>query len=91
MHETMPASLALFQQALFFAFKMSLLLALVGACAGVAFSVLLSAFQIQDPSLPFVVKLVVVGVALAVCARPIAAELLRLVDNVFARTALLAS
>ena len=79
----MPESLVLFQQALIFAFKASVGLALVAACAGIAISLVLSVFQIQDQTLPFVIKLVTVGAAIAVIGHGIGAELVRMVDHVF--------
>jgi type III secretion protein S len=79
----MPDSLFLLQHALLFAFKVSVALALAAACAGVAISLVLSAFQIQDQALPFAVKLVVVGAAVAVMGHAVGAELLRLVERVF--------
>lgn len=79
----MPESIVLLQQALFFAFKTSVGLALVAACAGIVISLVLSVFQIQDQTLPFAVKLVIVGVAIAVMGQGIGAELVRMVDHVF--------
>lgn len=83
----MPESLGLFQHALLFAFKMSLLLVLAAACAGIATSVVLSAFQIQDQTLPFAVKLIVVCAALAAAAQSICTGMLDIVDHVFALAA----
>lgn len=83
----MPDSLGLLQHALLLAFKTSLVLALVAACAGVATSIVLSAFQIQDQALPFAIKLVVVCAALVAYARSIAVDLLGIVDQVLALTA----
>lgn len=81
--DAMPESLVLFQHALLFAFKASVGLALVASCAGIAISLVLSAFQIQDQTLPFAVKLVVVGAAIAVTGHGVGAELMRMVDHVF--------
>lgn len=80
----MPESLGLLQHALLFTFKMSLALALAASCASIVISLILSAFQIQDQTLPFAVKLIVVCAALAVAGRSIGIELLRIVDQVFA-------
>lgn len=77
-------TLSLVQQALLFTFKTSLVLLLAAACAGVAMSVMLSAFQIQDQTLPFVLKLVVVGAALAATWQTVAKEMLGIVEQVFA-------
>lgn len=79
----MPDSLALFQHALLFAFKISVALALAASCAGIVISLLLSVFQIQDQALPFAVKLIVVGVAVALTGHAAGSELLRIVDRVF--------
>lgn len=79
----MPESLVLLQHALLFAFKVSVALSLAAGCAGIVISLVLSVFQIQDQTLPFAVKLVVVGVALAITSHGIGAELLRLIDQAF--------
>lgn len=79
----MPESLSLFQHALLLAFKVSVVLALIASCAGIAISLLLSAFQIQDQTLPFAVKLIVVGLAIAIAGRSVGTELMRIVDAVF--------
>jgi type III secretion protein S len=81
--DAMPDSLALFQHALLFAFKISVALALAAACAGIAISLVLSVFQIQDQALPFAVKLIVVGVAVAATGHAIGGEFIRIVDRVF--------
>lgn len=83
----MNESLALLQHALESAFKMSVLLAVVAACAGISISLVLSAFQIQDQTLPFAVKLIVVSLMLALTGRGMGAELLRLIDDVFSLAA----
>lgn len=79
----MPESLTLLQHALLFAFKTSVAFSLAAACAGIAMSLVLSVFQIQDQTLPFAVKLVVVGAAIAVSAHSAGAELMRLIDHAF--------
>jgi type III secretion protein S len=79
----MPESLGLLQHALFFTFKMSLALVIVASCASIAISLVLSAFQIQDQTLPFAIKLIAVSAALAIFARSMGIELLRIVDQVF--------
>lgn len=79
----MPDSLTFMQHALVLAFKMSLIIALVAACAGVAMSLVLSAFQIQDQTLPYVFKLVVVCATLAASAHSFGIELIRLVEQAF--------
>jgi len=79
----MPDSLMLLQHALLFAFKVSVALSLAAGCAGIVVSLVLSVFQIQDQTLPFAVKLVVVGAALAITSHAIGAELLRLIDRAF--------
>jgi type III secretion protein S len=77
----MPESLLLLQHALLVAFKLSVALALIAACAGMMISVVLSAFQIQDQTLPFAVKLIVVGIAVAVTGESVGVELLGIVDQ----------
>ena len=79
----MPESLVLLQHALAFAFKVSVGLCLAAACAGIAISLVLSVFQIQDQTLPFAVKLVVVGVALAITGHAVGAELVRMIEEAF--------
>ncbi|WP_181885537.1 flagellar biosynthetic protein FliQ [Trinickia dinghuensis] len=79
MHE----SLMLLQHALVFAFKVSVALCLTAACAGIAISLVLSVFQIQDQTLPFAVKLVVVGAAVAIAGHGVGTELVRLIDQAF--------
>jgi len=79
----MPESLLLLQHALLVAFKLSVALALVASCAGIAVSLVLSAFQIQDQTLPFAVKLVVVGMAVAATGQTVGGELVGIVDQAF--------
>lgn len=79
----MPESLILFQHALFFAFKTSVGLVLAAAGAGIVISLVLSVFQIQDQTLPFAIRLVIVGGALVVMGPSIGAELVRIVDQAF--------
>lgn len=79
----MPDSLVLLQHALFLTFKVSVALALAASCAGIAISLVLSAFQIQDQTLPFAVRLIVVACAIAVAGHPVGTELARLVDQAF--------
>ena len=79
----MPASLALFQHALLFAFKTSVWLALVAAGAGVAISLVLSVFQIQDQTLPFAIRLVIVGAAITIMGPSIGTELVRVIGQAF--------
>ncbi|HTI19195.1 MAG TPA: flagellar biosynthetic protein FliQ [Trinickia sp.] len=83
----MPESLGLIQHALFFALKTSLVLVLAAACAGIVTSLVLSAFQIQDQTLPFAVKLIIVCATLAIVARSMGHEMLALVEQVFALVA----
>ncbi len=83
----MPETLALFQHSLLVAFKASLALVLGAACAGIATSVVLTAFQIQDQTLPFAVKLIVVCAALAAGAHSIGGEMLAITEQVFALVA----
>lgn len=79
----MPDSLILLQHGLVFAFQVSVALCLAAACAGIVISLVLSVFQIQDQTLPFAVKLVVVGAAVAVMSQTIGAELIRLIEQAF--------
>jgi type III secretion protein S len=79
----MSDSLMLLQHALLFAFKVSVVLSLAAGCAGIVISLLLSVFQIQDQTLPFAVKLVVVGVMIAITGRAVGAELLSLIGQAF--------
>jgi len=79
----MPDSLILLQHALVFAFEVSVALCLAAACAGIAISLVLSVFQIQDQALPFAVKLVVVGTAVAMTGNGVGAEFVRLIDEAF--------
>ena len=79
----MPDSLILLQHALLFAFKVSIVLSLAAGCAGITVSLVLSVFQIQDQTLPFAVKLLVVGAAVAITSRAVGAELLSLIDRAF--------
>jgi type III secretion protein S len=83
----MPEALGLLQYALLFAFKMSLVLVLAAACAGIVTSVVLSAFQIQDQTLPFAVKLIVVCAALVAAAQSLGHGMLDLIEQVFALVA----
>jgi type III secretion protein S len=80
----MPDTLSLVQHALWFTFETSLVLVLAAACTGVVVSVMLSAFQIQDQTLPFLLKLVVVGATLAATWHTIAKRMLNIAEQVFA-------
>ncbi|BFO11983.1 type III secretion system export apparatus subunit SctS [Serratia rubidaea] len=57
---------------------------IVAVLVGVVTSLLQAAMQLQDQTLPFCLKLVAVGVTLALTGRWLGVELLQLTQNAFA-------
>ncbi|HBV90324.1 MAG TPA: EscS/YscS/HrcS family type III secretion system export apparatus protein [Pantoea sp.] len=76
--------LTLFRQGLLLVVILSAPPLLVAVIAGVIISLVQAAMQLQDQTLPFAIKLVAVGIALALSGRWIGVELLELAQQAFA-------
>lgn len=71
-------TLSLFRQAMVLVVMLSAPPLLVAVIVGVIISLLQAVMQLQDQTLPFAVKLVAVGLALAMTGRWIGVELIQL-------------
>ena len=75
--------LTLFRQAMLLVVLLSAPPLLVAVIVGVLVSLLQAVMQLQDQTLPFAIKLVAVGIALALSGRWIGVELLDLAQQAF--------
>ncbi len=75
--------LTLFRQAMLLVVLLSAPPLLVAVIVGVLVSLLQAVMQLQDQTLPFAIKLVAVGIALALSGRWIGIELLDLAQQAF--------
>ncbi|MEM6050749.1 type III secretion system export apparatus subunit SctS [Erwinia sp. P7711] len=76
--------LTLFRQAMLLVVVLSAPPLIVAVIVGVVVSLLQAVMQLQDQTLPFAIKLVAVGVALALSGRWIGVELMELTQSAFA-------
>ncbi|WLS77857.1 type III secretion system export apparatus subunit SctS [Erwinia pyri] len=76
--------LTLFRQAMLLVVVLSAPPLIVAVIVGVIVSLLQAVMQLQDQTLPFAIKLVAVGVALALTGRWIGVELMELAQSAFA-------
>lgn len=76
--------LTLFRQAMLLVVILSAPPLIVAVIVGVIVSLLQAVMQLQDQTLPFAIKLVAVGVALALTGRWIGVELMELTQSAFA-------
>ncbi len=76
--------LTLFRQAMLLVVILSAPPLIVAVIVGVIVSLLQAVMQLQDQTLPFAIKLVAVGVALALTGRWIGVELIELAQSAFA-------
>ncbi|AML56931.1 Flagellar biosynthetic protein FliQ [Serratia rubidaea] len=76
--------LSFFRQAMLLVVLLSAPPLIVAVLVGVVTSLLQAAMQLQDQTLPFCLKLVAVGVTLALTGRWLGVELLQLTQNAFA-------
>ena len=76
--------LSFFRQAMLLVVLLSAPPLIVAVLVGVVTSLLQAAMQLQDQTLPFGLKLVAVGVTLALTGRWLGVELLQLTQNAFA-------
>jgi len=76
--------LTLFRQAMLLVVVLSAPPLIVAVIVGVVVSLLQAVMQLQDQTLPFAIKLVAVGVALALTGRWIGVELMELTQSAFA-------
>ncbi len=76
--------LTLFRQAMLLVVLLSAPPLVVAVLVGVVISLLQAAMQLQDQTLPFGIKLVAVGVTLALTGRWIGVELMQLAQAAFA-------
>ena len=79
----MAETLQFFQQGLWLVIVMSAPPLLIATLFGVLVSLVQAITQVQDQTLPYVVKLVAVAVTLAVLGRWIGSELIELVNSAF--------
>ncbi len=75
--------LSFFRQAMLMVVLLSAPPLIVAVLVGIVTSLLQAAMQLQDQTLPFCLKLVAVGVTLALTGRWIGVELLQLTQNAF--------
>lgn len=75
--------LVLFRQAMMLVVILSAPPLLVAVIVGVLVSLLQAVMQLQDQTLPFAIKLVMVGVTLALSGRWIGVELIELTQQAF--------
>ncbi|AVJ19284.1 MULTISPECIES: type III secretion system export apparatus subunit SctS [Serratia] len=75
--------LSFFRQAMLLVVLLSAPPLIVAVLVGVITSLLQAAMQLQDQTLPFCLKLVAVGVTLALTGRWLGVELLQLTQNAF--------
>ncbi|MFU9136284.1 MULTISPECIES: type III secretion system export apparatus subunit SctS [unclassified Erwinia] len=76
--------LTLFRQAMLLVVVLSAPPLIVAVIVGVIVSLLQAVMQLQDQTLPFAIKLVAVGLALALSGRWIGIQLIELTQNAFA-------
>lgn len=76
----MPDTINYFQQGLWLAIMLSAPPLLIATLCGLVVSLIQAVTQIQDQTLPYVVKLVAVAVTLAGMGRWIGVEMIRLAD-----------
>lgn len=76
----MAETLNYFQQGLWMAVMLSAPPLIMAASCGMVVSLLQAVTQIQDQTLPYVVKLIAVSVTLAAMGRWVGVELIRLTD-----------
>ena len=79
----MPETLTLFQQGLWLSVVMSAPPLIVATLLGVSVSLLQAITQVQDQTLPYVVKLIGVAITLAVLGRWFTVELMKVAELVF--------
>ncbi len=75
--------LSFFRQAMLLVVLLSAPPLIVAVLVGMVTSLLQAAMQLQDQTLPFCLKLVAVGVTLALTGRWLGVELLQLTQNAF--------
>lgn len=80
----MSESFAIFQNGLLLVVWLSLPTLITAVIVGVLISILQTALSVQDQALPFAVKLIAVGVVLALTGRWISSEILQLADAAMA-------
>ena len=79
----MPETIFYFQKGLLLVVWLSLPPLLVAVIVGVVVSIVQTALSVQDQALPFVCKLVAVGITLVVLGRWVGIELLNLGEQAF--------
>ncbi|MDY0972965.1 type III secretion system export apparatus subunit SctS [Siccibacter turicensis] len=76
--------LTLFRQGMLLVVILSAPPLIVAVLVGIVISLLQAAMQLQDQTLPFCIKLVAVGVTLALSGRWVGVELMQLAQTAFA-------
>ncbi|SFG69850.1 type III secretion protein S [Pseudomonas sp. NFACC45] len=79
----MDMTLTLFKQAMLLVVVLSAPPLIVAVIVGIVTSLLQAVMQLQDQTLPFAIKLVAVGIALALTGRWIGVELIQLANLAF--------
>lgn len=75
--------LSLFQQTLWITLLISLPVLVVAVLVGIFVSLIQTLFQLQDQALPFAIKLVAVGISLAMTGSWMAQQILQLAKQAF--------
>lgn len=75
--------LSLFRQAMLLVVLLSAPALIVAVVVGILVSLLQAVMQLQDQTLPFAIKLVAVGIALALSGRWVGVELIELAQQAF--------
>ncbi|MDU4092019.1 MAG: type III secretion system export apparatus subunit SctS [Pantoea sp.] len=76
--------LTFFRQAMLMVVLLSAPPLIVAVLVGIVISLVQAAMQLQDQTLPFCLKLVTVGITLAMTGRWVGVELIQLTQNAFA-------
>ncbi|ARJ41330.1 EscS/YscS/HrcS family type III secretion system export apparatus protein [Pantoea alhagi] len=76
--------LTFFRQAMLLVVLLSAPPLIVAVLVGIVISLVQAAMQLQDQTLPFCLKLVAVGITLAMTGRWVGVELIQLTQNAFA-------
>jgi type III secretion protein S len=79
----MADAMQLFQQAMLLSLIMSAPPLAVATVLGLTLSLVMTVFQLQEQTLPFIVKLAAVSVTLILCGRWMGLELMQLMERAF--------
>lgn len=79
----MADAMQLFQQAMLLSLIMSAPPLAVATVLGLTLSLVMTVFQLQEQTLPFIVKLAAVSATLILCGRWMGLELMQLIERAF--------